>query len=653
MFCGGGTGGHVFPAIAMADALRLADPDAKVLFLGVEDRAEAEIVPSRGYELRFIKAHPFPASVGIDFAGFIFRLLCGVAKSAVELLRFRPNVLISTGGYVSVPVFIAYHLLKKAGFLKRSVSFLHEQNAHPGRAALLISRWADCVGVSFPESSRFFPPDKVSLTGYPVRSEIKKGDRLSARRSLGINDGDFVILVVGGSQGARSINNALAPILPQLLEDETVVVIHSTGKGASQNAGIRLRDGHRYRPIEFIKDMATYYNAADLVISRAGSGSIHEIMTCGLPSIIIPKTGLPGDHQIKNARVFEKAGACLVLYERFRYNGEKFGESYVDERELLSAIRRFISRKDELKEMAEKASELAPTDSLERIVSQIGALLSGDGVIYPPGDERIDSDISSLSAARVADLLKDGEIELTPEDKRYLWCIAERFLSAEKWQVRNVGVKLVGFSGHIRVLPRFLDMMRSRRPAPLWQRMLGGDYREVGFIRRNIVEAVKNLGVWNDYAREILLEGLADPYYEARARAASAVADLSFLMEDRDRELMEEALLKNLDDDDFEVLMETIIALSKISRNVDLVRKFRRFYYHSSWKVRDAIVRAFINLIDRGVADPALIRRELEELLLTCDFFSPSFPLKNDLQKLIERLKEEARPLAGPRSVRS
>ena len=247
LFTGGGTGGHVTPALAIAEGIRNKYPDANFLYVGVKGKAEETMVPKAWSEemsngkasIRFVRSRGYPG-VNIKAIGFVNDLCIGIFTSLFILLRFRPEAIIATGGYVSAPVLFAAYILKKIGLI-RSILFIHEQNAVLGLMNRVAVRFADKVGAAFPGTN--IPKEKKVFVGYPVRGSVvvqrdsdKSELRKKARQNLNIAQDAKVIFAFGGSQGARTINRGIVDALPLLLKDPKVIVIHGTGKQLKGNA---------------------------------------------------------------------------------------------------------------------------------------------------------------------------------------------------------------------------------------------------------------------------------------------------------------------------------------------------------------------------------------------------------------------------------
>ncbi|WP_426061428.1 undecaprenyldiphospho-muramoylpentapeptide beta-N-acetylglucosaminyltransferase [Hymenobacter sp. B1770] len=304
---GGGTGGHIFPAVAIANELRRRLPDTEILFVGANGRMEMTRVPDAGYKI-----------VGLDISGlqrrltpqnFMFpvRVFRSVRKAGRLIEEFRPDVVVGVGGYASAPVLLAA--------TSRAIpSLIQEQNSYAGLVNKLLARRVGRICVAYDGMEKFFPKDKIVLTGNPVRTEIADGDRAEALQFFGLNPDKKTLLVVGGSLGARTLNLATAAAL-QRLRDAGVQLLWQTGKlyfpEAERLAGPYQADN--LYALEFIKRMDLAYAAADVVISRAGALSVSELCLTGKASILVPSPNVAEDHQTKNALSLVSKGAAVLI----------------------------------------------------------------------------------------------------------------------------------------------------------------------------------------------------------------------------------------------------------------------------------------------------------------------------------------------------
>jgi UDP-N-acetylglucosamine--N-acetylmuramyl-(pentapeptide) pyrophosphoryl-undecaprenol N-acetylglucosamine transferase len=297
LISGGGTGGHLFPAIAVAQALSRNAPDTQILYVGRRGGMEEQVVPRYGIPLQTIVA----AKLDMEklWRNWSVPLVAprALLQSASIVRRFRPDVVLGTGGYVSAPVVLA-----SAAF--RVPVVLQEQNAMPGRATRLLSRVASVVATAYPESAQYLHA-KAAVTGTPVRIEFwKPRDSFPVRPQR--------LLILGGSQGAHRINEAVATAVPDLTGRLGLEVWHQTGDHDYRWLEGLGSSGGRYHPFAFADDLAEKIYMADLVVSRAGAGSISEVSAAGIPMLLVPGP-FAGGHQRLNAQPFERAGAARVI----------------------------------------------------------------------------------------------------------------------------------------------------------------------------------------------------------------------------------------------------------------------------------------------------------------------------------------------------
>lgn len=355
---GGGTGGHLFPALAVHDALRARRPDASALFVGAAGGVEATILPRRGYAFRGLHA-PQVSGTGLRRRLAAATRLPGTVRQALRFLReFRPQAVFGVGGYASVPTMVA-------AVLARVPRVIHEQNAIPGLANRTLGGMASAVAVSFPDTVRFFPAGRTQVTGNPVRAEIREGDPRSARQRLGLAPEAFTVLVFGGSQGAHRVNGAILAALPVLAHERTdLQFIHATGthdladvRRAYETGGVRAR----VEP--FIDDMALAYQAADFVICRAGAGTVFELAAVGKPALLVPFPYAANDHQRLNAEVVVRAGGAWILLDQ-----------HCDGPRVVASVRAAREKPERLAEMGRQARTLARPDAADRIVDLLEAV---------------------------------------------------------------------------------------------------------------------------------------------------------------------------------------------------------------------------------------------------------------------------------------
>jgi murein biosynthesis integral membrane protein MurJ len=383
LFTGGGTGGHVYPNVAIYEALKEKYPEAEFLYVGTKKGSEAGIIPALAQPMKFVAVPSRGLPQTIKSVKTLFALgtiALGAIKSFFILRKFRADIVIGSGGYVAAPVLLA------AAVLKQKV-FIHEQNAVPGRLNLFSARFATRIGVAFPSSTYFFPADKVICSGYPLRKAIMAAGSENIRAKLNVPRNSRVLFICSGSMGARTINRAAAGIMPRLLAIDDLFIIVSTGKAYGngykayddtvrilEQGGLQPEIAGRLLVREYFDNIADIYAISDLVVSRAGAGAIKEITTMGLPAILIPKINLPADHQILNAREVEKSGGARVLYEEIDSLG-KSGQVFLPPDAFFSAIHELLDGNGPLAVMRKNLGQQEKQDSTACIVETIEMII--------------------------------------------------------------------------------------------------------------------------------------------------------------------------------------------------------------------------------------------------------------------------------------
>lgn len=309
LISGGGTGGHIFPALSIANALRRRYPDIEIQFVGAEDRMEMTRVPAAGYPI-----------VGLPVAGFdrkrpwrnikvLFKLWKSMRRAKKIVRKFKPEVAIGVGGYCSGPTLKA---AQKAGI----PTVLQEQNSYAGVTNKLLAQKADAICVAYENMDRFFPADKIYLTGNPIRKDLLDCDltQQQAKEKLGFDPDKPLVLAVGGSLGARTINQSIKSSLGAI-EASGCQLLWQTGKNEAEKFTKSAKDFPNVKATVFITDMALAYRAADLVVARAGAGTISELQVLGLPAILVPSPNVAEDHQRKNAQALADRDAAIMILD--------------------------------------------------------------------------------------------------------------------------------------------------------------------------------------------------------------------------------------------------------------------------------------------------------------------------------------------------
>ena len=308
---GGGTGGHIFPAVSIANEIKAKRPDAKILFVGAEGRMEMQRVPAAGYPIKGLPIAGFNRKKLLKNIPVLFKIMESRRMARRILRDFRPQVAVGVGGYASGPTL---NVAESMGI----PTLLQEQNSYAGVTNKLLAKKARKICVAYDGMSRFFPADKILFTGNPVRQNLLEGtvQKDDAVRSFGLVPGKRTILVIGGSLGARTLNESILGNLPLVKQQNNVQFVWQTGKYYSSAIKEELdRRGcpDNLKVMDFIADIKQAYAAADLVISRAGAGSISEFCLLGKPVILVPSPNVAEDHQTKNALALVQKNAALYV----------------------------------------------------------------------------------------------------------------------------------------------------------------------------------------------------------------------------------------------------------------------------------------------------------------------------------------------------
>lgn len=365
LFAGGGTAGHINPALAIADYIKERHPDAEISYIGTAEKLEAKLVPQKGYDFHTIKVVGFSRKLSLK--GIAHNI--SAAKMAVTssinskkiIKKINPDVVIGTGGYVSGPVLRAAQQL---GYK----TAIHEQNAFPGVTTKMLAPKADAVMLAMPEAQKYLKINKKPIiTGNPIRSELLRITREEARKKLGL-DNRPLILSFGGSLGAKRVNESVTDLIKWHNGSNKFYHIHATGKSGYNDMcenlkEINLSDEIKIR--EYIDDMDVCMAAADLVICRAGAITLGEIQACGKPAILIPSPYVAENHQYHNAMTLKKDGAAEIIEEK-DLTGEK----------LIETVKYLIENKSKLENMREAATKNAIIDANERIYKVIMDIVS-------------------------------------------------------------------------------------------------------------------------------------------------------------------------------------------------------------------------------------------------------------------------------------
>ncbi len=356
---GGGTGGHIFPALAIASEIRKRFPDADILFVGAESRMEMEKVPQAGYKIIGLPVTGMPRKPGIGMLKFAVRLLKSYNTAQKIISQFRPQIAIGVGGFASGP-------LLRAAAAGRVPYLIQEQNSFAGITNKLLGKKADVVCVAFEGMEKYFPADKIVITGNPVRENLKAGEtgKQEAADYFGLKKDKKTVLVLGGSLGAQSVNEALMKGLDRIAASD-VQFIWQTGSIYYRRIIEKIKDKvpQNLFIVEFISRMELAYSAADVVISRAGAGTISELCLVGKPAILVPSPNVAEDHQTKNAVALVEKDAAVMIADR-----------EIDEKLIYEALR-LANMPEECRRLSENIKLMARPDATRHIVDEAEKLL--------------------------------------------------------------------------------------------------------------------------------------------------------------------------------------------------------------------------------------------------------------------------------------
>ncbi|HPD56844.1 MAG TPA: undecaprenyldiphospho-muramoylpentapeptide beta-N-acetylglucosaminyltransferase [Smithellaceae bacterium] len=347
IIAGGGTGGHLFPGIALAEEFLKRSGEAKILFIGTQRGMEAKLLPQLGFELKTIDVEGIKGRGLGALVKSVYQIPVSMWQSRGIIKEFKPNIVIGVGGYASGPAVIAAYLMKIP-------TAIAEQNALPGLTNRILGKFVKKIFVTYQQTARYFPPAKVMVSGNPVRAAFAainntERDKKDCRQ----------LLVFGGSQGAEAINRAIIRILPRLQKmKRKICIIHQTGtKQADKIKKVYEKYAMKAHVLPFIVDMVKAYKSADLIICRAGATSLAEITAAGRAAILIPYPYAANDHQAKNARAMAEAGAAVVLYEHELSDGK-----------LYDIIEELLIDEKKIRQMEAKAASLGNIKAAANIV---------------------------------------------------------------------------------------------------------------------------------------------------------------------------------------------------------------------------------------------------------------------------------------------
>ena len=346
LFAGGGTGWHLFPAVAVAEKIKLMVPEAEILFVGTKSKIEGRIIPQLGYKFKSIWIKGFSRKINLENLLFPLKLAVSIVQSIIINLKFKPRVAIGSGGYVSGPAIFG-------SAITGAKIILLEQNSYPGITTKMLARYAEEVHISFEDSKKYFKnPTKLFLTGNPIRSSLALTEKNDALKEFGLFPLNKSLLIIGGSLGAGSMNEAIAGSI-NIFKEMGIQLIWQTGSNYFER--YKSLESEIVKVLPFINKMNLAYSACDLLLARAGATTIAELLALGIPSILVPSPNVAENHQYFNAKSLEKNNAAVLIEDKNLKT------------ELTDKIVSTIFDKEKLNQLKLNALALAKPDAAEVI----------------------------------------------------------------------------------------------------------------------------------------------------------------------------------------------------------------------------------------------------------------------------------------------
>lgn len=358
LISGGGTGGHVYPAIAIADAIKSVSPESTILFAGTRSKMEWIAVPQAGYDIKEITISGIQRRFTLKNLLVPFKLILSILQSRKIIKEFKPDAVICTGGYVSGPVGWA---AGRAGI----PLFLQEQNSFPGITTRKLAPHASIIFTAFEAARNYLPVSKIILYGNPTRKELLSGSAEKGLKAFGFSKKHKTLLVLGGSGGAKAINDAIAANIKKLHDELGLQIVWQSGDRYLDTIKevIDPLSFERLRLFSFVNNMTDAYAAADIVLSRAGASICSELLVTGKPSVLVPSPNVAGDHQSKNAEEMVAKGAAALISDKDLSS------------QLFSTLKELLDDKGKLETMSKTALEMAKPNAAEKISRKIFSVL--------------------------------------------------------------------------------------------------------------------------------------------------------------------------------------------------------------------------------------------------------------------------------------
>ena len=360
---GGGTGGHIYPAIAIGNELRLLNPKLDIIFIGGKERLEARIIPRYNFPFVEIPAEGFPRGLTLHWFKVIIKVISGFINSISLLRSLKPKVVIGTGGYVCGPVLLGAIILGIP-------TAIQEQNTVPGLTNRILGRLVDEIHIAFEEAAEYFKNGRTVLTGNPIRRGMggAKIEKSQTYEKLGLNNALKTIFVLGGSQGASSLNDAMIAALPLLKPfAHKIQVVHQARDDDIDIVKSRYEPSNIINLVQpFFDNIHEIYSLTDLMVCRAGAMTLAEVTACGLPAIVVPYPYATANHQTKNAQAMQKTGAAILIKDK-ELTGERLAKTVIS----------LLEDEKSLAQMANASRQLGKPDAAEEIAKAVLSLAKG------------------------------------------------------------------------------------------------------------------------------------------------------------------------------------------------------------------------------------------------------------------------------------
>lgn len=346
LLAGGGTGGHLFPAVAVAELIREIKPESDILFIGTKDRIEGRVVPKLGFKFKSIWIRGFSRKINFETFLFPIKLIVSMIQSLIINMSFKPKVAIGSGGYVAGPAIWAASVMG-------AKIILIEQNSYPGVTTRLLEKYADEIHLSFQESKKYLRREKIHhITGNPVRKNLGRMEKTEALKKFGLTDEKKTLLVLGGSLGAKTINDALAENI-NVLGQKGIQIIWQTGKNYFEQ--FKMMNSELIKVYDFIDDMNAAYSACDLLLARAGATTIAELLNLGIPAMLVPSPNVAENHQYHNAKSLSDNHAAILIEDKEL------------KKDLVKSVLNTLNSEKKLSDLKKRALQMSKPDAAKVI----------------------------------------------------------------------------------------------------------------------------------------------------------------------------------------------------------------------------------------------------------------------------------------------